>query len=76
MNDEQVIIKELNELSTAAFKQAEELCKALEAIGHIDMGTPTEEEAQKYQSLLLEIDRRRAFVLRRLLLEYGNLLFV
>lgn len=78
MREDEILIKELNEVSDAALAAAESFCDALGKIGEIDPGTPNKEDAeemQKYQAFMVEKDRRRNLILRRILLEYGNLLF-
>ena len=69
--------EKLDSASTNAMVAAEELCKALAAIGAIECERPqTQAEAEDLQNFLLERDRRCAYILRRVLVEYGNFLFV
>ena len=69
--------EKLDNASTEAMKAAEELCKALGAIGAIEYDAPkTKEEAEAFPNFLIERDRRCAYILRRVLVEYGNFLFL
>jgi hypothetical protein len=68
--------EELVNCTNRALGAAQELAKMLDEFDSIDLGEVSEEEYNEYRSCLIEIDRHKSLVLRRLLLEYGNLLFV
>lgn len=73
----EILKEKLDNASTEAMNAAEELCKALGAIGAIECEAPqTKEDAEAFHSFLIERDRRCAYILRRVLVEYGNFLFL
>lgn len=77
MRNDEELTQELDELTNKAKDAAEELCKLFEQFIAIDPGTPeTDEEKKKIVSFSIELDRRRAMILRRILIEYGGFLFI
>ena len=76
MKDDKELRDELNKLSDEAMKITEELCNKFKEFDSIQTGEPTEEEQEKYGAFLMETDRRRAMILRRILIEYGGLLYI
>lgn len=77
MEDNKTLKEQLDEASTEALNAAEAFCKALSALGAIEIkAATTEEEAKEIQEFLFERDKRCSVILRRVLIEYGNFLFV
>lgn len=77
MKDDEILKQELDELSNKAADAAEELCEIFRAFDKIDAGKPEgEEETTKYNQYLFELDRRRALILRRILIEFGGFLYL
>lgn len=77
MKDDKILKQELDELSNKAAAAADELCEIFRAFDKIDAGKPEgEEETSKYRQFLFETDRRRAIILRRILIEFGGLLYL
>ena len=71
------INKTLDERSKELQECAENFCKALREFHEFDIGEiETDEDKANAQSLLMEIDRRKAIILRRVMIEHGNLLFL
>ena len=77
MKDDEILKQELDELSNKAAAVADELCEIFRAFDKIDAGKPEgEEETTKYHQYLFEVDRRRALILRRILVEFGGFLYL
>lgn len=77
MKTDDEVKSELNALSDDALAIAEELCGIFKRFPAIELGeAETDEEKQKLVAFQMEIDRRRAIILRRILVEYGGLLFI
>ena len=77
MKNDEDLQKELDDLSEEAREAAEKLCEIFRRFDAIDTGKPeTDEEKQKRISFSMETDRRRAMILRRVLLEFGGFLFI
>lgn len=77
MKTDEELKNELNALSDDALAIAEELCNIFKRFPAIDTGeAETEEEKDKLVAFQMEIDRRRAIILRRILVEYSGLLFI
>lgn len=77
MKNDEDLQKELDNLSEEAREAAEKLCEIFRRFDAIDTGKPeTDEEKQKRVSFSMETDRRRAMILRRVLLEFGGFLFI
>lgn len=77
MKKDEDLQKEIDELSDKAMDKANELCELFKQFLAIETGEPeTDEEKQKLMSFQLELDRRRAMILRRILIEYGGFLFI
>lgn len=77
MKTDEEVKNELNALSDDALAIAEELCEIFKRFPAIELGkAETEEEKQKLVAFQMEIDRRRAIILRRILIEYSGLLFI
>ena len=77
MKTDEELKKELDTLSDEAMEAAEKLCALFRQFPAIDTGNPeNDEEKQKILSFQLEQDRRRAIILRRILIEFGGFLFV
>lgn len=75
------LTKELNDISRESFKKAQELSEVLKKYNDIDIEVEnvdelTEEEQNNIKGFLASIDARRQAVLRRLLVEWGGLLFM
>lgn len=76
MKDDELLKQELDELSDRAIAAADELCEIFRAFDSIDKGEPIDEEMLKYNQYLYEADRRRALILRRILIEFGGFLYL
>jgi len=77
MRTDEEVKKDLNELSDKALALAEDLCELFKRFPAIETGeAETDEEKQKLIAFQMEIDRRRAIILRRILVEYGGLLYI
>lgn len=76
MKEDEILQQELDALSDDAVAAADKLCEVFRAFDKIDAGKPTEEEAKKYHEFLFEVDRRRALILRRILIEFGGFLYL
>ncbi len=77
MRTDEEIKKDLKALSDEAVEVADKLCEIFKRFPAIDAGTAeTEEEKEKLVALRMEMDRRRAIILRRILIEYSGLLFI
>lgn len=77
MRTDEEVKKDLNELSDKALALAEDLCDLFKRFPAIETGeAETDEEKQKLIAFQMEIDRRRAIILRRILVEYGGLLYI
>lgn len=77
MKKDEDLLKELNEMSDKAMEAAEELCNIFKQFPNIDPGEPeNDEEKKKITSFQIELDRRRAMILRRILIEFGGFLFI
>lgn len=77
MKTQEEIFKELDQISNDAVEAAEAFCEAMKAFKTIDLGTGDDEEIKKLRySVIAEADSRKAFILRRILIEYGYLLFL
>ena len=77
MRTDEELRKELDALSDEAMEAAEKLCEVFRKFPAIDTGEPeNDEEKQKILGFQLEEDRRRAIILRRVLIEFGGFLFV
>lgn len=77
MRTDEEIMEALKEYSDDAVEKADAFCKSLKAFEKIDLGSvETEEDNNKMIAVLREIDLRRHYILKRVLMENGNLLFV
>lgn len=77
MRTDEEIMEALKECSDDAVEKADAFCKSLKAFEQIDLGSvETEEDNNKMIAILREIDLRRHYILKRVLMENGNLLFV
>ena len=77
MRTDEELKKELDTLSDEAMEAAEKLCEVFKKFPAIDTGKPeNEEEEKKILGFQLEQDRRRAIILRRILIEFGGFLFI
>lgn len=77
MRKDEDIQKDLNALSDEAMETANKLCELFKRFPAIETGeAETEEEKQKLDALNYELDRRRAIILRRILIEYSGFLFI
>lgn len=67
----------LNARSDDLQAMAEEFCKAMREFHEFEVGEiETDEDKQNLTGLMMEIDRRKAIILRRILIEHGNVLFL
>jgi len=77
MRKDEDIQKELDALSDEAMEAANKLCELFRRFPAIETGeAETEEEKQKIESLQFELDRRRAIILRRIMIEFSGFLFI
>lgn len=77
MRTDEEVKKDLNSLSDEAIEAADKLCELFKRFPAIETGeAETEEEKQKLVAFQMEIDRRRAIILRRILVEFSGLLFI
>lgn len=77
MKDVEVLVNELDEKTDAAMAAAQTFCDALAAFEEIEPGDRTTEEDEKnYRGFASAIDTRRLYCLKRILIEYGNLLYL
>ena len=77
MRKDEDIQKDLNALSDEAMETANKLCELFKRFPAIETGeAETEEEKKKLDALNYELDRRRAIILRRILIEYSGFLFI
>lgn len=77
MRTDEEVKKDLNSLSDEAIEVADKLCELFKRFPAIETGeAETEEEKQKLVAFQMEIDRRRAIILRRILVEFSGLLFI
>lgn len=78
--DDKIILEKLNGQMEVAVSAANSLCDALAAIGsNIDIKPAeemTDEDKKKFGDLAFECDSRRAYILKGILIRYGNLLFL
>ena len=71
------INKTLDERSQELQDCAETFCKALREFHEFEIGEiETDEDKANLPMLMMEMDRRKAIILRRVLIEHGNLLFL
>lgn len=73
------VAKELDEITKESFDKAQELSDILKKYNNIDLELgeePTEEDRKNEQNFFSSVDARRQGVLRRLLVEWGGLLFI
>lgn len=71
--------KELDEITKESFEKAQELSNILKKYNDIDLelgDEPTEEETEKAKAFWTSVDVRRQGVFRRLLVEWGGVLFL
>ena len=77
MRTDEEVKKDLNSLSDEAIEVADKLCELFKRFPAIETGeAETEEEKQKIESLQFELDRRRAIILRRIMIEFSGFLFI
>ena len=69
--------KALDSLSDEAMETANKLCELFKRFPAIETGeAETDEEKQKLASFQFELDRRRAIILRRILIEFAGFLYI
>lgn len=77
LKSDEELQKEIDALSDEAMKAAEELSMIFKRFPAIETGeAETDEEKQKLASFQFELDRRRAIILRRLMIEFAGFLFI
>ena len=77
MRTDEELQKEIDALSDEAMELANKLCDVFKKFPAIDTGEPeNDEEKKKILACQYEQDRRRAVILRRLLIEFGGFLFI
>lgn len=73
------VTKELDEITKESFEKAQELSDILKKYNDIDLELgeePSEEDKNNEKGFFASVDARRQGVLRRLLVEWGGLLFI
>lgn len=77
LKSDEELQEEINTLSDEAMETAEKLAELFKRFPAIETGeAETDEEKQKLASFQYELDRRRAIILRRLMIEFSGFLFI
>jgi hypothetical protein len=78
MKTVEAINKELDDITKKTFDKAQELCELMYEYEDIDIGDMSESEEDKdnYRGYRAAIDMRRQAVLKRILVEWGGLLYI
>lgn len=70
------LTKELDNIAQESFDKAQELSEIMKKYEDIDLGETTDEDKENIRAFYSAVNVRRQAVLRRLLTEWGGLLFV